>query len=173
MPARGVATDVVPGGLMRDRKHDSQALLFGRHGECASLDGLVAGARARQSQVLVLRGEAGIGKTALLDYLETNAAGCRIARSAGAEAEMELAYAGLHQICGPFLDRLDRLPDPQRIALSTAFGLIGGDAPGRLLARPAVLGPSAALRQDGPLSSFLRSVPHSRAAPRPTAARLR
>jgi AAA ATPase domain len=111
---------------MRHQTNDGPALLFGRHDECASLDTLVAAARAGQSQVLVVRGEAGIGKSALLDYLETNAAGCRIARSAGAEAEMELAYAGLHQLCAPFLDRLDRLPEPQRIALSTAFGLVGG-----------------------------------------------
>jgi hypothetical protein len=103
------------------------------------LDAVVAGARAGQSQVLVVQGEAGIGKTVLLDYLETNAAGCRIARSAGAEAEMELAYAGLHQFCAPLLDRLDRLPDPQRIALSTAFGLIGGDAPDRFMVGLAVL----------------------------------
>src|ERR1041385_3280397 len=76
----------------------------GRRSECATLDGLVAAARAGKSQVLVVRGEAGIGKTALLDYLEAGAGDCRIARSSGAEAEMELAYAGLHQICGPFLD---------------------------------------------------------------------
>jgi DNA-binding CsgD family transcriptional regulator len=112
---------------------------------------LVAGARAGQSQVLVVRGEAGIGKTALLDYLETNAAGCLIARSAGAEAEMELAYAGLHQICGPFLDRLDRLPDPQRIALSTAFGLIGGDAPDRFMVGLAVLDLLADRAEERPL----------------------
>jgi len=86
--------------------------MFGRQTELAVLDGLVAGARAGQSQVLVLRGEAGIGKTALLEYLETRAVGCHIVRLAGVEAEMELAYAGLHQLCAPFLDRLNRLPDP-------------------------------------------------------------
>jgi DNA-binding CsgD family transcriptional regulator len=136
---------------MRDRTTDSQALLFGRRGECAALDGLVAGARAGQSRVLVVRGEAGIGKTALLDYLETNAAGCRIARSAGAEAEMELAYAGLHQICSPFLDRLDRLPDPQRIALSIAFGFVGGDAPDRFMVGLAVLDLLADRAEERPL----------------------
>src|SRR5690242_7602513 len=124
---------------MRDRRTDGQAQLFGRHAECMVLDAVVAGARSGQSQVLVVRGEAGIGKTALLDYLETTATGCRISRSAGAEAEMELAYAGLHQVCGPFLDRLDRLPEPQRNALSIAFGLIGGDAPDRFLVGLAVL----------------------------------
>src|SRR6266487_4573932 len=76
---------------MRHRTNDGQAVLFGRRGECVTLDAVVAGARGGQSQVLVVRGEAGIGKSALLDYVETNAAGCRIARSAGAEAEMELA----------------------------------------------------------------------------------
>src|SRR6266487_6680335 len=136
---------------MRHRTNDGQAVLFGRRGECVTLDGLVAGARAGDSQVLVVRGEAGIGKTALLDYVETNAAGCRIARSAGAEAEMELLYAGLHQICGPFLDRLDRLPDPQRIALSTAFGLIGGDAPDRFMVGLAVLDLLADRAEERPL----------------------
>lgn len=133
------------------RRHDGPASLFGRYGECAMLDGLVAGARAGRSQVLVVRGEAGIGKTALLDYLETNATGCRIARSAGAEAEMELAYAGLHQICAPFLDRLDRLPEPQRIALSTAFGLVGGDAPDRFVVGLAVLDLLADRAEERPL----------------------
>ena len=114
-------------------------------------DGSIAGARAGQSQVLVLRGEAGIGKTALLDYLETNATGCRIVRSAGSEAEMELAYAGLHQLCGPLLDRLDRLPDPQRVALSIAFGLIGGGAPDRFLVGLAVLDLLADRSEERPL----------------------
>jgi DNA-binding CsgD family transcriptional regulator len=120
-------------------RRDGLAALFGRRGERATLGGLVAGARAGQSQVLVVRGEAGIGKTALLDYVETSATGCQIVRIAGVEAEMELAYAGLHQVCSPFLGRLDRLPDPQRIALSIAFGLTAGDAPDRFLVGLAVL----------------------------------
>jgi DNA-binding CsgD family transcriptional regulator len=136
---------------MRNRTIGIQTPLFGRQGERAILDGLVVGARAGKSQVLVVRGEAGIGKTALLDYLETNAGGCRIARSAGAEAEMELAYAGLHQICGPFLDRLDRLPEPQRIAISTAFGLITGDAPDRFMVGLAVLDLLAERSEEQPL----------------------
>jgi predicted ATPase len=89
---------------------DGRAAIYGRRSELVILDGLVAGARAGQSQVIVLRGEAGIGKTALLDYVETKAAGCRVARAAGVEAEMELPYAGLHQLCGPFLDRLTAYP---------------------------------------------------------------
>ena len=121
------------------KRHDGHAAMFGRQSELAVLDGLVAGARAGQSQVLVLRGEAGIGKTALLEYLETRAVGCHIVRLAGVEAEMELAYAGLHQLCAPFLDRLNRLPDPQRSALGTAFGLTGGEAPDRFLVGLAVL----------------------------------
>ena len=135
---------------MRDWTNNG-ALLFGRRSECATLDGLVAATRGGQSQVLVVRGEAGIGKTALLDYVETTATGCRIARSAGAEAEMELAYAGLHQICSPFLDRLDRLPDPQRIALSIAFGLIGGAAPDRFMVGLAVLDLLADRAEERPL----------------------
>jgi len=133
------------------RRDDGRAALFGRRSECAIFDGLIAGARAGRSQVLVVRGEAGIGKTALLDYLETSATGCRVARLAGAEAEMELAYAGLHQLCGPFLDRIDRLPDPQRIALSTAFGLISGDAPDRFMVGLAVLDLLADRAEDRPL----------------------
>ena len=121
------------------RRHDGHAAMFGRQSELGVLDGLVAGARAGQSQVLVLRGEAGIGKTALLEYLEASAVGCQIVRMAGVEAEMELAYAGLHQLCAPFLDRLNRLPDPQRSALGTAFGLTGGEAPDRFLVGLAVL----------------------------------
>jgi DNA-binding CsgD family transcriptional regulator len=136
---------------MRDRASDSHAWLLGRRSECARLDGLVAGARAGNSQALVLRGEAGVGKTALLDHLETDAAGCRIVRSAGAEAEMELAYAGLHQICVPFLDRLDRLPDPQRIALSTAFGLNSRAAPDRFMVGLAVLDLLADRAEERPL----------------------
>jgi DNA-binding CsgD family transcriptional regulator len=115
------------------------------------LDELLAGARGGRGQVLVLRGEAGIGKTALLDYLETNAAGCRLVRVAGVEAEMELAYAGLHQLCGPFLDRLKRLAAPQRIALGTAFGLTDGEVPDRFLVGLAVLDLLADRAEERPL----------------------
>ena len=78
--------------------------LRGRRSECEALDRLVASALAGQSQVLVLRGEAGVGKTALLEYLVERASGCRIARAAGVESEMELAFAGLHQLSAPMLD---------------------------------------------------------------------
>jgi DNA-binding CsgD family transcriptional regulator len=103
--------------------------LHGRRTECEALDRLIAHVRAGQSRVLVLRGEAGAGKTALLEYLAQRAAGCRIVRAAGAEPEIEMAFAGLHQLCAPFLDRLGRLPGPQRDALGTAFSLRDGDGP--------------------------------------------
>src|SRR5918999_1449712 len=96
--------------------------LRGRRHECEALDRLLGDVRGQQSRVLVLRGEAGVGKTALLEYLLTNASGCRIARAAGVESEMELAFAGVHQLCAAFLPRLERLPGPQRDALGTAFG---------------------------------------------------
>ena len=89
--------------------------------------------------MLVLRGEAGIGKTALLEYLPKRAFGCRIARAAGVESEMELAFAGLQQLCAPMLGRLDRLPGPQGDALATAFGLTAGGTPDRFLVGLAVL----------------------------------
>src|SRR3954453_6117903 len=113
--------------------------LRGRRGECDALSAVVALARGGHSQVLVLRGEAGIGKTALLEFLVDRAAGCRVARATGVESEMELAYAGLHQLCSPYLDRAGALPEPQRDALGTAFGLRSGGAPDRFLLGLAVL----------------------------------
>lgn len=99
----------------------------------------MAGVRTGPSRALVLRGEAGIGKSALLEYLVQHASGCGIARAASVESEMELAYAGLQQLCAPFLDRLERLPGPQRDALGTAFGLRDGAVPDRFLVGLAVL----------------------------------
>ena len=116
------------------------AAVRGRQSECAVLDDLLASARAGRSRALVVRGEAGIGKTALLDFLAEAAAGCRVARAAGVESEMELAYAGLHQLCAPFADRIERLPAPQRDALSIALGLRDGEPPNRFLTGLAVLG---------------------------------
>lgn len=113
--------------------------LVDRHREREALDHVVAGARQGQSRVLVLRGEAGVGKTALLEYVVEVADGCRIIRAAGVESEMELAFAGLHALCAPMLDRLDRLPRPQRDALRTAFGLTAGPAPDRFMVGLAVL----------------------------------
>ncbi|HET6547888.1 MAG TPA: AAA family ATPase [Solirubrobacter sp.] len=115
------------------------------------LERLVAGVRAGQSRVLVLRGEAGVGKTALLRHLSGAAEGCRIARAAGVESEMELAFAGLHGLCAPMLDRLERLPGPQRDALSTAFGLSAGPPPDRFLVGLAVLSLLADAAEEHPL----------------------
>src|SRR5579872_840150 len=119
--------------------HLSRAGLLNRGHEREVLDRLVAEMRAGHSRVLVLRGEAGIGKTALLEYLSAGAEGCRIARAAGVESEMELAFAGLHALCAPMLGRLGQLPIPQRDALSTAFGLSAGPPPDRFLVGLAVL----------------------------------
>jgi DNA-binding CsgD family transcriptional regulator len=112
--------------------------LSGRRRECDELDRLVASTRSGHSQVLLLRGEAGTGKTALLDYLRC-AAGCRIARIAGAEPEIEMAFAGLHQLCAPFLDRLERIPGPQCDALRTAFNMRDGNVPSRFAVGLATL----------------------------------
>src|SRR5215468_920801 len=101
----------------------SRRRLLGRHSESAALDELLASVRAGPSRALVVRGEAGVGKSALLEYLARRASGCGIARAVGIESEMELAYAGLQQLCAPFLDRIEPLAGPQRDALSTAFGL--------------------------------------------------
>ena len=113
--------------------------LRGRASECALLDDLVSAVSRGEGRSLVLRGEAGIGKTALLDYLIASASDLTVVRAAGVESEMELAYAGLHQLCGPLLDRLESLPGPQRQAMEIVFGLSAGGAPDRFLVGVAVL----------------------------------
>src|SRR4051795_8636603 len=130
-------------------------VLLGRRSECETLDRLVATVRAGQSAVLVIRGEAGVGKSALLTYLIERASGCRIARAAGVESEMELPFAGLHQLCAPMLDRVDRLPAPQRDALATAFGLSAGDPPDRFLVGLAVLSLLSEVAEEQPLVCVL------------------
>ena len=125
--------------------------LLGRHSECEALDQLLAALRAGPSRALVLRGEAGVGKSALLEYLVQRATGCAVVRAAGVEAEMELAFAGLQQLSAPFVDRLERLPGPQRDALGTAFGLRDGDAPDRFLVGLAVLSLLSDVAEDRPL----------------------
>jgi ATPase subunit of ABC transporter with duplicated ATPase domains len=97
--------------------------LLGRADECAVLDGLIEDVRRGESRSLVLRGEAGIGKTALLHSLVESTSDLTVVRAIGVESEMELAYASLHQLCAPMLGRLDRLPAPQRQALEIVFGL--------------------------------------------------
>jgi DNA-binding CsgD family transcriptional regulator/tetratricopeptide (TPR) repeat protein len=114
--------------------------LTDRVSERGVLDRFVAGVRAGEGRALVVRGEPGVGKTALLDYLAGRASGCLVARAAGVQSEMELAFAGLHQLCAPMLDRAESLPAPQREALWTAFGLSAGPAPDRFLVGLAVLG---------------------------------
>jgi DNA-binding CsgD family transcriptional regulator/tetratricopeptide (TPR) repeat protein len=126
-------------------------VLQGRQDERRQLDGLLDAVRAGRSRSLVLCGEAGVGKTALLDQLVEQAADFRIARVAGLQAEMELAFAGLHQLCRPFLDHLDVLPAPQYEALAVAFGLRAGDPPDRFLIGLATLSLLAEVSKRQPL----------------------
>jgi DNA-binding CsgD family transcriptional regulator len=112
---------------------------IGRQFECELLDRLLDAVRAGESRALVLRGEPGIGKTVLLEHLCHRATGFRVARAIGIQSEMELPFAALHQLCAPLLDRLERLPSPQRDALATAFGLSQGVAPDRFFLGLAVL----------------------------------
>src|SRR5580700_3988595 len=125
--------------------------LAGRGPESARLDRLLADARAGQSAVLVLRGEPGIGKTALLGYAAERAAGLQVVRAAGAESEMELPFASLHQLCGPMLGGPERLPPPQRDALGTAFGLSSGAQPDRFLISLAILSLLSDTAEERPL----------------------
>ncbi|HXL87456.1 MAG TPA: AAA family ATPase [Streptosporangiaceae bacterium] len=125
--------------------------LRGRGDEVGLLAGLVTDVRAGRSRVLVVRGEPGVGKTALLDELAGLAAGCRVVRSAGVQSEMEFAFAGLHQLLAGMLDRLGRLPAPQREALRTAFGISAGPPPDRFLVALAVLGLLAEVAGEQPL----------------------
>jgi len=136
----------------------SRAGLLDRGREREVLDRLVAETRAGQGRVLVLRGEAGIGKTALLGYLSAVADGCRIARIAGVESEMELAFAGLYALCAPMLGRLGHLPVPQRGALNTAFGISGGPPPDRFLVGLAVLSLLADAAEEQPLICIVDDV---------------
>jgi AAA ATPase domain len=122
------------------RSDDPGHVPRGRHTECDVLDRLLKDVRAGQSRVLVVRGEPGVGKSALLEYVVQSASGCRVTRAAGVEYEMELAYAGLQQLCAPMLDLRERLPAPQRDALETAFGLSAKPPPDRFVVGLAVLG---------------------------------
>lgn len=119
----------------RDRQ-----VLLDRRSETELLDRLIEAVRGGESRALVVRGEPGVGKTALLGHVASAAVGCRVVRVAGVQAERELAFAGLHQVCAPLWDRLTRLPGPQREALSTAFGLAESTPPDRFLVGLAALG---------------------------------
>ncbi|MFC9789837.1 AAA family ATPase [Rhodococcus sp. NPDC127528] len=111
----------------------------GRSAERTRLDDALRSARSGESAVLVLRGEAGIGKTTLLDYLARSASGCRVARIAGVESELELPFAALHQLCAPMFDLIEALPEPQKRALYITFGHTSGAAPDKFLVGLAVL----------------------------------
>ena len=115
-----------------------QPSLLGRAAERQVLGHLIEDARAERCAVLVIRGDAGVGKTALLDYCARQAEGFRVARIAGVESEMELPFAALHQLCTPMLGYIDAVPAPQQTALHVAFGLSSGDAP-----NPVVVGLAA------------------------------
>lgn len=125
--------------------------LRGRADECTVLRGLVSTARAGSSQVLVLRGEAGVGKTELLHYAVEQASGMRCVQVAGIQSDMELAFAGLQQLCAPLMVHVDELPEPQREALVVAFGRGVGPTPDRFLVGLAVLSLFAAAAHDQPL----------------------
>jgi DNA-binding CsgD family transcriptional regulator len=131
--------------------HDARPLLRGRRSECEALDHVVAGVLAGHSRAVVLRGEAGVGKTVLLEYLAERASQCRVVQAAGVEAEMELPFAGLHQLCASMLDRLGNLPDPQNEALATAFGLSSGESPDRFLVGLAALTLLSDIAEERPL----------------------
>jgi DNA-binding CsgD family transcriptional regulator len=126
-------------------------MLRGRHSECEVFDRLLGAVRAGRSGALVVRGEPGVGKTALLEYAIGSASDLRVLRAAGVESEMELAFAALQQLCAPMLDRLGRLPGPQHAALATAFGLSSGTPPDRLFIGLAVLSLLSDMAQEQPL----------------------
>jgi DNA-binding CsgD family transcriptional regulator len=125
--------------------------LRGRRSECTSLDRLLEDVRVARSRVLVLRGDAGVGKTALLEYLVANASGCRIERAAGVGSEMELPFSGVHQLCAPMLSHLRLLPAPQRDALGTALGLSAGGPADRFLVGVALLRLLSEVAEERPL----------------------
>jgi DNA-binding CsgD family transcriptional regulator len=135
---------------MHTRSEPTPALVD-RQRERQALDGLMGDLRSGRGRALVVRGAAGVGKSALLEYAAGAAADMRVARAAGVESEMELAFAGVHQLCAPLLDRLERLPGPQRDALGIAFGLRGGGAPDRFLVGLAVLTLLSEAAEDRPL----------------------
>ena len=135
---------------MHTRSEPTPALVD-RQRERQALDGLMGDLRSGRGRALVVRGEAGVGKSALLEYAAGAAADMRVARAAGVESEMELAFAGVHQLCAPLLGRLERLPAPQRDALGVAFGLRGGGAPDRFLVALAVLTLLSEAAEDRPL----------------------
>jgi DNA-binding CsgD family transcriptional regulator len=142
LPVQQAADFTVRGGAME---------LVDRHRERAVLDGLLDAVRAGESRALVVSGEAGVGKTALLDYLAGHASGCRLARIAGVQSEMELPFAALHQLCAPMLEKLPGLPAPQRAALEVVLGTSSGPAPDRFLVGLGVLNLLSGIAEQQPL----------------------
>ena len=136
----------------------AQPALFGREAECARLAEFFLGAHQGRSSVLVLRGEAGIGKSALLEYAAEHADGCRTVRATGVEWEMELPFAGLHQLCVELLADRHRLPEPQKSAIATAFGLSSGPQPDRFLVGLAVLSLLSEAAEERPLVCLVDDV---------------
>src|SRR5260370_30753142 len=142
-------------------------MLRGAGQQCMAVDRLLADVRAERSRVLVVRGEPGIGKTALLSYAADTAQDFQLARVQGVESEMELPFAGLHQLCGRMLGRLGALPGPQRAALGVAFGLCPGSAPDRFLVGLAVLGLLSEVAAGQPLLCLVDDAQWREEAPPP------
>jgi len=145
--ARVAATAAQPGQRGRASKMAYRVI------ERGALDQLIQAVRADQSRALVVRADAGMGKTVLLEYLAVRSSelGCRVARAMGVQSEMELAFAGLHQLCGPMLNQAERLPAPQREALRIALGLAEGPPPDRFLVGLAVLNLLSGVAGEQPL----------------------
>jgi DNA-binding CsgD family transcriptional regulator len=133
----------------------SGSTLKGRGAECIELDRVLEGVGSGESHALVVHGEAGVGKSALLEYVADQATGCGVARTAGVQSEMELPFAALHQLCGPMLDQLDRLPGPQREALATVFGVEAGAVPSPFVVGLATLGLLSERAEKQPLVCLL------------------
>src|SRR5246127_958570 len=142
-------------------------VLLGRQRERQALDSLMEDLRSGRGWALVVRGEAGVGKSALLEYGAGAAPDMRVVRASGVESEMELAFAALHQLCAPLLDRLEGIPDPQRDALQITFGLSEGPTPDRLFVGLAVLGLLAEAAEERPLLCVIDDAQWLHRAPPP------
>lgn len=135
----GANADDIPGVNVSADDLAGKPALFGRQAECAILDQLLASARTGRGGALMVRGEPGAGKTALLDYLARRASGFLVVSLAGVESEQDCAFAALHRLCGLLWNRGDHLADPQRNALAAAFGELGTAGPDHFLVGLAVL----------------------------------
>jgi DNA-binding CsgD family transcriptional regulator len=149
------ALDRIEGHMATGEPGREPESLRGRESECALLDDVIAALQAGESRTLLIHGEAGIGKSALLNYVVESATGMRLLRAAGVESEMELAYASLHQLCSPVLDAVERLPPPQREALEVVFGRTVAPTPDRFLVGLAVLTLLSEAADERPLLCFV------------------